>query len=75
MPVVQSIVGHGSPAITRHYVHIGESAARQAINALPMNGSTYSISTKADIINLLSKANDAQLEKILLLAADVLSQA
>jgi hypothetical protein len=35
MPVVQSIVGHGSPAITRHYVHIGEGAARQAINALP----------------------------------------
>ena len=75
MPVVQSIVGHGSPAITRHYVHIGESAARQAINALPMNCSTSSISVKDDIINLLSKANDAQLEKILLLATDVLSKA
>ncbi len=73
MPVVQSIVGHGSPAITRHYVHIGESAARQAINALPMNGSTYSLSTKADIINLLSTANDAQLDKILISTTNILS--
>jgi integrase len=40
MPVVQSIVGHGSPAITRHYVHIGEGAARQAINALPQGENT-----------------------------------
>jgi len=40
MPVVQSIVGHGSPAVTRHYVHIGEGAARQAINALPQGKST-----------------------------------
>jgi len=40
MPVVQSIVGHGSPAITRHYVHIGEGAARQAINALPQGKNT-----------------------------------
>ena len=40
MPVVQSIVGHGSPAVTRHYVHIGEGAARQAINALPQGKSS-----------------------------------
>lgn len=40
MPVVQSIVGHGSPAITRHYVHIGEGAARQAIDALPQGKNT-----------------------------------
>jgi integrase len=35
LPVVQSIVGHGNPAITRHYIHIGEDSVRQAINALP----------------------------------------
>jgi integrase len=40
MPVVQSIVGHGSPAVTRHYVHIGEGAARQAINALPQGNTS-----------------------------------
>jgi len=75
MPVVQSIVGHGSPAITRHYVHIGESAARQAINALPMNCLASSLSGKDDIINLLSTANDAQLEEILLFTTNVLSKA
>ena len=35
LPVVQAIVGHGNPAITRHYIHIGEDSVRQAINALP----------------------------------------
>ncbi|MCK4982234.1 MAG: tyrosine-type recombinase/integrase [Victivallaceae bacterium] len=40
MPVVQSIVGHGNPAVTRHYVHIGEGAARQAINALPQGNTS-----------------------------------
>lgn len=35
LAVVQSIVGHGNPAMTRHYVHIGDEAVKQAINALP----------------------------------------
>jgi hypothetical protein len=35
LPVVQAIVGHGNPAITRHYIHIGEESIKQAINALP----------------------------------------
>ena len=35
LPVVQSIVGHGNPAITRHYIHIGEESVKQAISALP----------------------------------------
>jgi len=33
--VVMSIVGHGSPAMTRHYTHIGDDAARLALAALP----------------------------------------
>jgi integrase len=36
LPVVESIVGHGNPAITRHYVHIGEDSIQKAIEALPM---------------------------------------
>lgn len=37
--VVMSIVGHGSPAMTRHYTHIGDDAARTAMVALPhLNG-------------------------------------
>jgi integrase len=35
LPVVQELAGHGSPAIQRHYVHVGESAARAGIAALP----------------------------------------
>jgi len=33
--VVQAIVGHGSPAMTAHYTHIGEQAAKQAALAMP----------------------------------------
>jgi integrase len=36
--VVMSIVGHGSPAMTRHYTHIGEDTARAAMVALPHLG-------------------------------------
>jgi integrase len=35
LPVVQSLVGHGNPAITRHYIHVGEEATKQAVAALP----------------------------------------
>ncbi len=35
--VVQAIVGHGSPAMTAHYTHIGEDTARQVANVLSLN--------------------------------------
>lgn len=35
--VVQAIVGHGNPAMTAHYTHIGEEAAKQAALAMPSN--------------------------------------
>ena len=35
--VVQAIVGHGNPAMTRHYTHIGEEAAKRAALAMPSN--------------------------------------
>jgi integrase len=35
LSVVESIVGHSSPAMTRHYTHTGEEAARVAVAALP----------------------------------------
>lgn len=39
LAVVQALVGHGSPAMTRHYTHIGKEAAAEAVNAIPsMNG-------------------------------------
>lgn len=35
LSVVESIVGHSNPAMTRHYTHTGEAAAMAAIAALP----------------------------------------
>jgi len=35
--VVQAIVGHGSPAMTAHYTHIGEETARQVAGVITLN--------------------------------------
>lgn len=35
LSVVESIVGHSNPAMTRHYTHVGELAAGRAVAALP----------------------------------------
>jgi hypothetical protein len=35
LAVVESIVGHSNPAMTRHYTHVGELAASNAVAALP----------------------------------------
>jgi integrase len=36
LAVVESIVGHSNPAMTRHYTHVGELAAGRAVAALPV---------------------------------------
>ncbi len=38
LPVVQSIVGHCSTAMTRHYYHESEAALRSAVAAIPVIG-------------------------------------
>ena len=39
LPVVQELCGHGSPAVQRHYIHLGPEAAESALTALPsING-------------------------------------
>jgi integrase len=35
LAIVQELVGHGNPAITRHYFHSDENAAKKAISVLP----------------------------------------
>lgn len=35
LAVVEAIVGHSNPAMTRHYSHIGEAAAAAAVGLLP----------------------------------------
>lgn len=38
LPVVQSIVGHCSTAMTQHYYHESENALRQTVEAIPAIG-------------------------------------
>ncbi|MBQ9432469.1 MAG: tyrosine-type recombinase/integrase [Kiritimatiellae bacterium] len=38
LSVVQSIVGHSSSAMTRHYYHESEAALRQAVDSIPVIG-------------------------------------
>ena len=35
LSVVEAIVGHASPAMTRHYTHVGEDAARASVILMP----------------------------------------
>lgn len=35
LAVVEAIVGHSNPAMTRHYTHVSELAAGHAVAALP----------------------------------------
>lgn len=35
LAVVEAIVGHSNPAMTRHYTHVGDAAAGAAVAALP----------------------------------------
>lgn len=68
LPVVQSIVGHGNPAITRHYIHIGEDSVKQAINALPQGTNGYDekiVKAKAEVNQLMDQATPEQLDKLL----------
>jgi integrase len=38
LAVVEAIVGHSNPAMTRHYTHVGDAAASLAVAALPAFG-------------------------------------
>jgi integrase len=35
LAIVEAIVGHSSPAMTRHYTHVGDEASRAAVGMLP----------------------------------------
>ncbi len=76
LPIVQSIVGHGNPAMTRHYVHVGEESAKKAIAALPMSKSKKDKSNSPEErikkavrwiekATKISKTDKAELKKIL----------
>jgi integrase len=54
LSVVQSLVGHGNPAMTQHYTHIGLETAQNAIALLP------SVTGK----KVIEEKNDAKLEEL-----------
>lgn len=68
--VVQAIVGHGSPAMTRHYTHIGEESIRSAIKALPMGGE-HSSEMKRDEDKV---ARGARLEAVIKKAISIIKK-
>jgi integrase len=58
LAVVESIVGHSNPAMTRHYTHVGELAAGRAVAALPsVMGDAKPVAPKRDTEALLSEIN------------------
>jgi integrase len=49
LAVVESIVGHSNPAMTRHYTHVGELAAGRAVALLPaVIGDAKPVQAKAE---------------------------
>lgn len=57
LAVVESIVGHSNPAMTRHYTHVGELAAGRAVALLPaVIGDTEPIKPEREIGAILVEA-------------------
>ncbi len=53
LSVVESIVGHSNPAMTRHYTHTSELAAASAVNSLPsVMGDKAALALPAHPINI-----------------------
>ena len=57
LSVVEAIVGHASPAMTRHYTHVGQLAASNAVAALPaVIGEAAPVESKRTPEAILSEA-------------------
>jgi len=70
---VQSLVGHGSPAMTAHYTHIGIKTAQNAVSVLPdVTHTTNTLPEHADatgakfdgLLSMLDTCTDEQLAKV-----------
>jgi integrase len=71
--VVQSLVGHGSPAMTSHYTHVGLAAAQSAVATLPDIGTHADTApqpenaatvTLGDVLNALPGLSDEDLAAV-----------
>ena len=63
LPVVQSIVGHSSTAMTRHYYHENEDVLRQAVAAIPAIGERDEGEEFSDRINKIDRIKNDGAEK------------
>ena len=66
LAAVQAIVGHSSPAMTRHYSHLGIEAARGAVAALPavtMEAEATPLATPADALKTILALAEGMTEK------------
>lgn len=71
---VEALVGHGNPAMTRHYTHISELALADAINVLPdITGESSTLALppaeppatiKADILALADQLNGKNWKRV-----------
>jgi integrase len=66
LAVVERLVGHSSPAMTRHYTDVGDEAARRAIAALPsvVAGGTPATSPGRAPAADVSAMGDADLKRL-----------
>ena len=65
LAVVQSIVGHGSPAMTRHYSHISREATEKAVDSLPRIGGSNNLYLKRVYLKkLIDNLSESELEKV-----------
>ena len=81
--IIQAIVGHGNPAMTEHYTHIDEAAARKAATALNLPELTPAIDAEAlpenqndilhrEIAARMESMNAAALRQLLIYADELL---
>lgn len=65
MAVVASIVGHGNPAMTRHYAHISAEAKGKAIGALPSLAAASVQSDRDRLRKAIETLGDADVARVL----------
>ncbi len=65
LAVVQSIVGHGSPAMTKHYTHISREATEKAVASLPQITHTVNQRSKREVIkDIIDNLSEKELENL-----------
>ncbi len=66
LAVVQELCGHGSPAIQKHYIHIGEDAILGAMQALPsITGDEARPTPRDELKAVVERLSDAQIIEVL----------